>query len=160
MKNLNGLLSEKADSSHGSDKANEPPQGQSWIHESGSYQSAKQFGRARHQSRLSAMPVDTVWHCIGHSSGVRRLLPTYIQRPKNEKGKQLEALIEARGIFRSVSRRLCVKELRLGHIFNGLRRHRGPETSVVDTPLPGRALCVPWPYTSATRVSMREPPRP
>jgi len=41
------------------------------------------------------------------------------------------------GILRSVSRRFCVKELRLGHIFNGVRRHRGPETSVVDTPLPG-----------------------
>ena len=79
--------------------SNGPPRGQSWLCESSSHQSAKQFGRARHQSRLSAMPVDTVWHCIGHSSGVRRLLPTYIQRPKNEKGKQLEALMEASGHF-------------------------------------------------------------
>jgi hypothetical protein len=62
-----------------------------------------------------------------HSWGIRRLLPTYIQRPEKRKSKQMEVLIEASGHFRSVLRRLCVKELRLGHTFNGLRRHRGPE---------------------------------
>ena len=41
--------------------SNEAPQGQSRLRESGSHQSAKQFGRESHQSRLSVMPVDTVW---------------------------------------------------------------------------------------------------
>ena len=40
--------------------------------------------------------------------------------PKNEKGKQLGALIEVSGHFPIRAAEICVKELRLGHIFNGL----------------------------------------
>jgi hypothetical protein len=61
------------------------------------------------------MPVDTLWHWYWALLRIRRLLPLHILRgPKNEKGEQLEALIEASGHFPSRVAEI-VLELRLGH---------------------------------------------
>ena len=97
MKNLNGLLPEKNCLESARKRARPSPCSQEV---SGNHQSTKQFGRARHQSRRSVMPVDTVWHWYWALLGNSKTTSLHIFRgPKNEKGKQIEALIEASGHF-------------------------------------------------------------